>query len=167
MANGLRGPILLILIAAIIVIIPPIGASTATTEKIQSISTPNGTLTLGMTKKQVIAVMGKPNSPENYDFVYSVGKSEIITTFNDQTKKLEAVIVRGDSNKFSVSGIKIGDAPAKVESRFGKPEISKNLDKGRMVCWYYPSKNVYFCVGKGDRVMSFSVSNCCEVILKK
>ena len=167
MKNGLRGPILLLLIAALVVIMPPVCTFSATSELMLSVTAPNGSLTLGMTKQQVLKVMGKPSSPQNYDFVYPIEKGEVIITFDDQTKLLDAVIVRGDTNKYSISGITIGDTKEKLMKKFGDPEIMQKIDKGKTECWYYPSRNLYFCLGTKNIVTSFSLSNCCETIKKK
>lgn len=117
-----------------------------------------GAAELGMTKAQVIKVLGKPNSPQKYDFFYVKDNDEIIVCFNDKTNRCEAVIVRGKSAKFLIGTVKLGNTRAIVKKAYGKAEKIIEYQKNKVECWYYPSKNIFFAFNK-DKISSFSVSN--------
>ena len=118
-----------------------------------------GATELGATKSEVVRSLGKPDSPQQYDFYYTKGDSELIVSFNDKTKFVESIIVKGKSLKYSVNGIRVGDSKTKVSDLYGFPETVNRYDKGQTECWKYPSMNVNFCIQNG-KVASFSVSNC-------
>jgi outer membrane protein assembly factor BamE (lipoprotein component of BamABCDE complex) len=123
----------------------------------QKITKVTGAVELGRTKAQVLKSIGKPTSPQRFDFYYSNGKSEIVICFGDKTGRVEAVIVMGKNPKYSVKGITVGSSMAEVKQVFGNPERVFDYTKTGVECWYYPSKNVYFAIDKG-KVSSFSVN---------
>ncbi len=116
------------------------------------------TVPLGIPKKDVLKVMGKPNSPVDFDFSYKKNGCEILVAFNDKTGCVEAVIVIGKNPQYSVMGITGGSFKSDVQKVFGDPERKLAYEKSGVECWYYPSKKVNFCF-KEDKVSSFSVSD--------
>jgi len=124
----------------------------------QKINKVNGAVGLGYTKGQVLKALGDPASPQKFDFFYERGEDELIVCFDDKTKLVECIIVRGKSQMYSAGGIKIGDARSNVIKTYGKPERVVDYRKSGVECWYYPSQNVNFAIS-GDKVSSFGVSN--------
>jgi len=118
-----------------------------------------GAVNLGMTRTQVIKILGKPQSPQEYDFFYTKGNDELIVCFNEKSRLVEAVIVRGTGQIYSLGGVKLGSPASLVKQAYGEPEKVVEYKKSNVACWYYPSKNVCFALN-GDKVKSFSVSNC-------
>ena len=117
-----------------------------------------GCVELGYTKQAVMKKMGKPDSPQRFDFFYVRDKSEVIVCFDDKTRIAEAVIIRGAEPNYSIEGIKVGDLKTTVKKAFGAPERIVNYMKSGVECWYYPSKNVNFAFTK-DKISSFSISD--------
>ena len=115
-----------------------------------------GDLKLGMTKTEVIKIMGNPSSPLSQDFIYGKGKDELIITFDDK-QRLDCIIVKGSNLIFSVQSIKIGSASDIIIKKFGKPEDIKKYRTINTEVWGYPNSNVYFTI-KNDKVLSFAVS---------
>jgi hypothetical protein len=115
------------------------------------------TVPLGTTKKDVLKIMGKPNSPIDCDFTYKKNGCEILVTFDDRTSLVNAVIVIGKNARYSVMGITGGSNKSEVKKAFGDPEKKHVYKKGGAECWLYPSDNVNFCI-KENIVASFSVS---------
>ena len=142
----------------LVILLLPIYLASAPKINIHKENTVTGTVELGSTKKQVLKILGKPDSPQAYDFVYAKKDNEIVVCFNDKTKLAEAIIVKGKSRVYSVGGVKLGDSKDAVEKAFGDPEVVFSY-KGGVECWYYPSKNVNFAFDN-DKIVSFSVSNC-------
>ena len=118
----------------------------------------SNTVPLGTTKKDVLKIMGKPDSPLDCDFTYKKNGCEILVTFDDRTGLVNAVIVIGKNPAFSVMGITVGTPKSEVIKKFGDPEKKHAYKKGGAECWLYPSENVNFCI-KENKVASFSVSN--------
>jgi len=124
-----------------------------------------GKISIGMTKNQVIKLLGQPNSPKDYDFIYGAGDNEMIVTF-DNKKKVESIIIKGKDLTLDVAGIKIGSPASLVEGTFGKPEYVKKYIFFKREVWSYPSSNVYFSC-KDGKVVSFAVSCCNYFSFKK
>ncbi len=118
-----------------------------------------GIAKLGTTKEQVLKILGTPDSPQKYDFYYERMNSELIVTFNDKTKLVESIIMRGKSPNYSLAGVGIGSTKVDVKKAFGQPEKVFSYKKSNVDCWYYPSKNLGFAFEK-DHVSSFSVNEC-------
>ena len=144
--------------AAIISIILPFYLSTAALSESNNAPQINRTVPLGTCKKDVLKIMGKPDSPIDFDFSYKRGGCEILVTFDDKTGMVSAVIVIGRNPAYSVSGLTVGSSRSEVKRIFGVPEKTHKYLKGGSECWLYPSKKVNFCI-KGDKVASFSVSD--------
>ena len=117
-----------------------------------------GIAELGNTKSDVLRTFGTPDSPQKYDFYYEKTDSEIIVTFNDKTKLVESIILRGNP-KYTVSGVGIGATRQQVKNIFGTPEKKYFYNHTDTECWFYPSKNLGFAF-ENDKVASFSVNNC-------
>lgn len=160
MKCDLRG-IIFIFIAVLTAVISfsTSNASAAALDKVWKVTVGDNVISLGMTKDRVIKVMGAPNSPKNFDLVYTDGKNEIVICFDDKSGLAESIIVRGTSKKYSVDGIKIGDPQTKVKQEWGSPENVKIYGEGRVECWYYPSKNLNFAFSGHKKVISFSVND--------
>ena len=61
-------------------------------DKIESSVT--GAAQLGLSKTQVLNMLGMPDSPPKFDFFYEKGKTELVVCFDDKTEKSTSVIVR-------------------------------------------------------------------------
>ena len=118
----------------------------------------SGGLELGMAREQVFRKFGKPELHEQGDLYYTFVKAELIICFNDTTSLVESIIVIGTDPRFSVGGIKVGDVKKKVIGKYGEPEKALKYSKGKVECFFYPSKNVNFAF-EGGSVTSFGVSN--------
>lgn len=116
-----------------------------------------GAVALGLTKEQVVKTIGKPITPQKFDFYYIEGKSEIVICFDDKTGLVQAITVMGRNPKYSVRGITVGSSKNAVTKAFGSPERVFTYKKNGVESWYYPSKNVGFAMDKG-RVSAFSVN---------
>lgn len=160
MSKIFRGLIFLLLIAALFAAITPAYSQTQKEYKV------NGAVELGVSKEYVLRILGKPDSPQKFDFFYEKSGNELIVCFDDKTKKVESIIVRGKNPAYSVSGIKIGDLRAQVKEIYGDPEKIIKYRKSGVECWYYPSKNVSFALS-GDKVASFGVSSVTFISIKK
>ena len=68
-----------------------------------------GAVWLGCTKAQTLKILGRPDSPQKFDFFYERGLNEIMVVFNDKTRLAECIIVRGDP-KCTVGGVRVGDS---------------------------------------------------------
>ena len=125
----------------------------------QKITKVAGAVGLGYTKAQVVNSLGKPVSPQRFDFFYENSDvSELIVSFDEKTGLVESVIVRGKNPKYSVEGVGVGASKDLVQKIFGGPEKIIDYKKSNEQCWYYPSKNVSFAF-KGDNVSSFGLSS--------
>jgi len=118
-----------------------------------------GAVSLGSTRKDVLKVMGKPNSPLEMDFSYKKRSCEILIVFNDKTDLVDSIIVIGRDPKYGIRGMTGGSSMDEVKKTFGKPEKVVKYKESGTECWYYPSKNVNFAF-KDGKVSSFSVCNC-------
>jgi outer membrane protein assembly factor BamE (lipoprotein component of BamABCDE complex) len=150
MKNGLRK---LILIGSAIAL-----TATFAFSEISKVTRITGAAELGFTKQDVIKSLGRPDSPDKFDFYYIKKNSEVVVAFNDKTNLVESVIIKGSDPKYEVAGIKIGALKASVKEAFGNPEKVIKYAKSKIECWYYPSKNVNFAFS-GDKVASFSISD--------
>ena len=118
----------------------------------------NGIADLGNTKEQVLKAFGSPDSPPKYDFYYEKPDTEVIIVFNENTKLVQSIIIRGKNAKYSVNNVTVGSTKTQVKTAFGAPEKKYSYIKSGAECWFYPSKNVGFAF-HGDSVASFSVND--------
>ncbi|MFC1767184.1 hypothetical protein ACFLZ2_01335 [Candidatus Margulisiibacteriota bacterium] len=115
-----------------------------------------GKIAIGMTKNKIASILGQPNSPSKYDFIYGSDNKELIVIF-DKNKKVESIIIKGKDLKHSILGISIGSPEKNVQKTFGKPEYIKSCIFFKREMWGYPSSNAYFTL-KNGKVDSFAVS---------
>jgi hypothetical protein len=155
-----------IAVSAIAIVLSVSYASADAIDKVQQISMTKGALALGMSKQEVLKIMGKPGSPLQFDFVYSNGKDELVVCFDDKTNLVESIIVRGKSIKYSVAGIKIGDPQEKVKKVCGVPEALRKYEENGE-CWSYPSKNLSIAFDGQNKVVSYSISSYYPELEKK
>jgi hypothetical protein len=151
MKKGFRGLVFVSLLLTIAYIAIP-AYSAATKEKTV------GPVELGLTKTQVMKLLGKPDSPEKFDFYYEKSGIKLVVIFDEKSKGVESIIVRGESPKYAVGGIKVGDIKDMVKQNYGTPERIVKYKKSGVECWYYPSQNVNFAI-RGGKVESFGVSS--------
>jgi len=155
---NLRKLIFKITATAMVAVLLPFYLSNAAISAVVKETKVTGTVPLGSTRKDVLAIMGKTDSPLAFDYSYRKGGCEILIAFNDKTNLVESVIIIGKNPKYSVRGITGGSSNAEVKKVFGKPERVFSYKKSGVECWYYPSKNVNFAIS-GDKVSSFGISN--------
>jgi sugar/nucleoside kinase (ribokinase family) len=152
----LKKPVSLLAATAIISLLLPFYLSTAAMSETNNETKITHTVPLGSTKDDVLRIMGKPNSPVEFDFSYKRGGCEILVTFSNKTDLVDAVIVIGNNPEYSLEGITVGSPKFEVKKIFGDPEKKYVYKKGGAECWLYPSEKVNFCIKK-DKVASFSV----------
>jgi outer membrane protein assembly factor BamE (lipoprotein component of BamABCDE complex) len=154
----LKKPVFKLAAAAILSLLLPFYLSTAAMSAADNETKITRTVPLGSTKDDVLRIMGKPNSPLDFDFSYKRGSCEILVTFSNKTNLVDAVIVIGKNPEYSIEGITVGSPKSEVKKMFGDPEKKHAYKKGGTECWLYPSEKVNFCI-KEDKVASFSVSD--------